>query len=73
MVVRKCEGCHKAFESEGHDLGEWLNLCHNCNAKKDRLGGASVLWSESKLKKFYKKLGSKQYKKPLTKPKFERY
>lgn len=56
MANRTCESCGKHYDSEGHRLDEWLNLCHECNIKKDAAGGASVLWSDRKLKSFYKKL-----------------
>ena len=53
-MERHCEICGKKFNSEGHNLDEWLNLCHECNARKGSQG--SVLWSERRLKKLYKKI-----------------
>ena len=57
MVVVNCEICGKRFESEGHELGEWLNLCHRCNILRSKSGEGSVLDSDAKLKRLYKKLG----------------
>lgn len=34
---RKCEICGKEFESEGHELGEWLSMCHECNRRRSKL------------------------------------
>lgn len=55
-MQRKCEACGKKFDSEGHNLWEWLNLCYRCNINKGKLGEGSVLDNEAKLKKIYKKL-----------------
>ncbi len=30
-MIRDCERCGITFESEGHKLGELLNLCGFCN------------------------------------------
>lgn len=30
-MIRKCDNCKVEYDSEGHTLAEWLNLCHKCN------------------------------------------
>jgi len=54
MVIRTCDICGKKFESEGHQMGEWLNLCHGCNIRKGNQG--DLLWSNRKLNKLYKEI-----------------
>lgn len=58
-MIRVCDSCGTTFNSEGHENGEWLNLCHRCNKAKDDLGGASVSWPENKLQRLYKKMNEK--------------
>jgi hypothetical protein len=53
-MEKNCDICGKHFNSEGHENGEWLNLCHECNERKGDEG--SVSWSDKRLKKLYKKL-----------------
>lgn len=32
-MEQNCKGCDVFYNSEGHENGEWLTFCHECNKK----------------------------------------